>query len=81
MMFHLNLEGGRTLVGAGEIAEAMRSNPESSPLLSVERLARLLYNYYDRQADALNAVYFNNLVTLWDKIMNEMRNVKQPEML
>ena len=81
MMFHLNLEGGRTLVGAGEIAAAMHTNPESSPLLSVERLARLLYNYYDRQSDAMNAVYFNNLVMAWDKIMSAMQNVKQPEML
>ena len=81
MMFHLNLEGGRTIKGAAEIAEAMRNNPESSPLLSVERLARLLHNHYDRQADSMNAVYFNNLVTTWNKIMSEMQNVKQPEML
>ena len=45
MMFHLNLEGGRTIEGAAEIAEAMHNNPECSPLSSVERLARLLYNY------------------------------------
>ena len=81
MMFHLNLEGGRTLEGAAEIAEAMHNNPEGIPLSSVERLARLLYNYYDRQRDSTNAVYFNNLVTSWDKIMSEMENVRQPEML
>ena len=81
MMFHLNLEGGRTLEGAAEIAGAMHNNPACSPLSSVERLARLLYNYYDRQRDSMNAVYFNNLVTSWDKIMSEMENVRQPEML
>ena len=81
MMFHLNLEGGRTIEGAAEIAEAMHKNPECSPLSSVERLARSLYNHYDRQRDSTNAVYFNNLVTSWDKIMSEMENVRQPEML
>ena len=81
MVFHLNLEGGRTIEGAAEIAEAMHKNPECSPLSSVERLARSLYNHYDRQSDSTNAVYFNNLVTSWDKIMSEMEDMRQPEML
>lgn len=81
MMFHLNLEGGKTIEGAAEVAEAMRNNSDCSPLSSVERLARLLYNHYDRVGDTLNAVYFNNLVTAWDKIMSEMEDPKQPEML
>ena len=81
MIFHLNLEGGRTIEGAAEIAEAMHNNSACSPLSSVERLARSLYNHYDRQGDSTNTVYFNNLVTSWDKIMSEMEELKQPEML
>ena len=80
MMFHLNLKGGKTFEGAAEVAEAMRNNSDCSPLSSVERLARLLYNYYDRQRDSANAVYFNNLVTSWDKIMSAMEDPKQRKM-
>ena len=80
MMFHLNLEGGSTINGAAEVAEAMHNNSDCSPLSSVERLARLLYNHYDRQRNSANAVYFNNLVTSWDKIMSAMEDPKQREM-
>ena len=79
MMFHLNLEGGKTITGAAAVAAAMHNNSDCSPLSSVERLARLLYNHYDRQGDAKNAVYFNNLVTSWDKIMSEMQDPEQLE--
>ena len=80
MMFHLNLEGGKTIEGAAEVADAMRNNSDCSPLSSVERLARLIYNHYDRQKQPKNAVYFNNLVTSWDKIISAMEDLKQPEM-
>ena len=80
IMFHLNLKGGKTIEGAAEVAEAMHNNPDCCPLSSVERLARLLYNHYDRQNQSKNAVYFNNLVTSWDKIMSEMEDPKQHEM-
>lgn len=80
MIFHLNLKGGKTIEGAAEVAEAMHNNSDCSPLSSVERLARLLYNHYDRQGDSANAVYFNNLVTSWDKIMSAMEDPKQREM-
>ena len=81
MMFHLNLEGGKTIEGAAEVADAMRNNSDCSPLSSVERLARLIYNHYDRQKQPKNAVYFNNLVTSWDKIISTIEDLKQPEML
>ena len=80
MMFHLNLEGGKTIEGAAEVADAMRNNSDCSPLSSVERLARLIYNHYDRQKQPKNAVYFNNLVTSWDKIISAMETLKQSEM-
>ena len=80
MMFHLNLRGGETIEGAAAVADTMRNNSNCSPLSSVERLARLLYNHYDRQHQPRNAVYFNNLVTSWDKIISTMEDPKQPEM-
>ena len=80
MIFHLNLKGGKTIEGAAEVAEAMHNNPDCCPLSSVERLARLLYNHYDQHNQSKNAVYFNNLVTSWDKIMSEMEDPKQHEM-
>ena len=80
MMFHFNLKGGKTIEGAAEAAAAMHNNSDCSPLSSVERLARLLYNHYDRQNQPRSAVYFNNLVTSWDKIISAMEDPKQPEM-
>ena len=35
---------------------------------AVERLARILYNHYDRAGDSCNSVLFNNLVTEWPGI-------------
>ena len=58
--YHLALEGqgGSGTEGATEVYRAMGSNAES-----VERLARILYNHYDRKGDSRNSVMFNNLVT------------------
>ena len=44
---------------------------------SVERLARILYNHYDRKGDSQNAVIFNNLVTEWGNIRSAMENEEQ----
>ena len=44
---------------------------------SVERLARILYGHYDRNGDSQNAVIFNNLVTSWQDIIQEMQNEGQ----
>ena len=38
----------------------------------VERLARILYNHYDRKGDSRNSVTFNNLVTEWPKILAQL---------
>ena len=63
MVFHLHREDGSGLAGAAEVARAMGVNSES-----VVRLARILYNHYDRKDDSANAVMFNNLVTEWPEI-------------
>ena len=63
MAYHLNREDGQGNGGAADVARTMGSNAES-----VERLARVLYNYYDGKDDSSNAVIFNNLVTSWPDI-------------
>ena len=40
---------------------------------SAERLARILYAYFDTNNDSQNAVRFNHLVTSWRDIEGAMR--------
>ena len=72
MAYHLNREEGRGIEGAAEVGREMGSNVES-----VERLARILYNHYDRKGDSQNAVIFNNLVTEWQRIREKMSDDEQ----
>ena len=37
-----------------------------------ERLARILYNHFDRQGDSPNAVAFNTLVASWQRIQERV---------
>ena len=67
-----NRENGGGVEGAASIARAMGSSAES-----VERLARLLYNHYDRHGDSPQAVMFNNLVTEWPNIISAAQNPAQ----
>ena len=72
MAYHLNREDGKGIEGAAHIGREMGSNVES-----VERLARILYNHYDRRGDSQNAVIFNNLVTEWQRIREKMTDDEQ----
>ena len=74
MTYHLdpNREDGAGIDGAATIARAMGSNAES-----VERLARILYNHYDRKGDSRNSVKFNNLVTEWPQILQRAQEPEQ----
>ena len=74
MAWHFDHEDG-TLSGAADIGRGMGSDVES-----VERLARILYNHFDRINDSRRAVLFNNLVTSWDDIQNEMSKTPQGQM-
>lgn len=82
MVYQLNPanEESDDVEGAARVARAMRDDAESSDVASVERLARLLYNHYDRLGDSANAVLFNNLVTSWQSIELSSREDKQEEM-
>ena len=79
MAYHLGREaegeGGGGIAGAGSVARQLGSNVER-----VERLARILYNYYDRRRDSGNAVLFNNLVTSWADIIDRMQTPEQRRM-
>ena len=81
MVYQLNPanEEGDDVSGAARVARAMRDDAESSDVASVERLARLLYNHYDRRGDSANAVLFNNLVTSWESIESRSREDVQEE--
>ncbi len=68
-------EGGQGIAGAGQVARQLGGDADS-----VERLARILYNYYDRKGDSANAVIFNNLVTSWQEIVQRAQAPEQPEM-
>ena len=72
MAYHLNREDGKGIEGAAHVGREMGSNVES-----VERLARILYNHYDRKGDSQNAVIFNNLVTEWQRIREKMSDDEQ----
>lgn len=74
MAWHFDHEEGSVL-GAAEIARSMSSEAES-----VERLARVLYNHYDRIRDSRRAVLFNTLVTSWAQIQTEMSAPPQGQM-
>ncbi len=75
MAYHLNCEEGGGVNGAGMVAREMDGNVES-----VERLARILYNYYDRKGDSQNAVIFNNLVTSWQNILSALSRMKESQL-
>ena len=72
MAYHLNREHGDGINGAAYVAQAMDGNVESA-----ERLARILYNHYDRKGDSPNAVVFNNLVTAWQDILAALSRAKE----
>ena len=76
MAYHLSREDGLGIEGAAEVAVGMGSNVES-----VERLARILYNHYDRKGDSRNSVLFNNLVIEWPNILARMQAPEQGRMI
>ena len=73
MAYHLNREDGGGTKGAAYVARGMHN------VESVERLARILYNHYDRKGDSQNAVIFNNLVTAWQDILSALSRTKEDE--
>ena len=77
MAYHFSQrEDGRTVEGAAQVARAMSGSVDA-----VERLARILYNHFDRQKDSPNAVAFNSLVISWSDIMAKAQQEEQGGLL
>ena len=79
MIYHLNPDNDTDgISGAAEVARRMLDNPKlNSSVESVERLAWILFNYYDKQEDSWNAMLCNNLVNAWPSIESKMRENRQ----
>ena len=73
MAYHLDPKrDGEGLKGAAQVARAMAGSVES-----IERLARILYEHYDRKGESQNAVIFNHLVEAWQDILVRMKTEEQ----
>ena len=76
MAYHFgSREDAGDVKGAAQVARMMGSGVES-----VERLARILYNHFDRTDDSRHAVLFNTLVTEWPNILAEAQTARQGEL-
>lgn len=74
--WHLSgAEDARTISGAAEVVQRMGSDAHS-----IERLARILYNHYDRKRDSANAVLYNSIVIEWPEIMRQADEPAQGQM-
>ena len=75
MAYHMSpVEGRGTISGAAQVARAMGGQAERA-----ERLARILYNHFDRYGDSPNAVAFNTLVASWQGIQERVVELQTGE--
>ncbi len=79
MAYHLDAEHGQGVKGAAAVARDMAGS--ESGVDSIERLARVLYDYYDRKNDSGNAVIYNALVSSWQDILTEMQSHQSERLL
>ncbi len=72
MVWHLSgVEKSGGISGCTAVARAMRDYE------SAQRLARVLYAYYDARGDAESAARYNNLVTQWQYISQSIGSPEQ----
>ena len=78
MAYHLDTgnEDGKGVVGCGEVGRRMGGNVDS-----VERLAHILYNHYDNQNQPRNAYIYNQLVSEWQNILDEVQRPERPTLV
>ena len=79
MAYHFKSEYGQTVQGAADVARDLSGL--AGGIDSVERLARILYNYFDRRNDSPNAVAFNALATSWQDILTKMQTPHSDRLL
>ena len=70
LAYHFAGDGGERIDGA---ARAMASVGGAAD--GAARLARILYNYFDRKNDTRRAAPFNDLVTDWERITGDAQNL------
>lgn len=70
IVYHLQSGEGKGVEGAAGIAAEMGGEADR-----VERLARILYNHYDRKRDSQRAVIFNELVKDWPQIREKAQGM------
>ncbi|MDE0088637.1 MAG: hypothetical protein OXU23_23150 [Candidatus Poribacteria bacterium] len=76
MVWHLSgSENSEGISACASVAHAMQD------FESAKRLARVLYDYYEKRGDAESASDFNNLVTEWQYISETMGPQQQQEAL
>ncbi len=78
MTYHMNpnREDGDGIDGAARGILQTDGNADG-----VERLARILYNHYDRRGESRRAYLFNNLVTNWQTIAARADNIRRERRL
>ena len=79
MAYHFKSEYGQTVEGAADVARDLSGL--DGGIDSVERLSRILYDYYDRRSDSQNAVAFNALATSWQDILTRMQTPSSNRLL
>ena len=73
MAFHMTEDGGGV---AGCARVALRMGGAGEP---AERLARILYDYFDSKGDSRRAFIFNSVAASWEAIQTEARRVSEEE--
>ena len=78
MAYHLDTsnEDGEGVEGCGKVGRLMAGNIDS-----VERLAHILYNHYDNQNQPRNAYIYNQLVSEWQNILDEVQRPERPTLV
>ena len=78
MAYHLDTSNtnGQGVIGCGEVGRRMAGN-----LDSVERLAHILYNHYDNLNQPRNAYIYNQSVSEWQNILNEVQGPETPTLM
>ena len=78
-----HMDNGRREDAGGVFGAAYIVNTKGGDIESIERLARILYNYHDARGEAHQAYLFNSIVTNWTEIYvkaHQLRSSRQ-EML
>ena len=73
MAFHMT-EDGDGVTGCARVALRMDGGGEPA-----ERLARILYDYFDSKGDSRRAFNFNSVAASWEAIQTEIRRVRDVE--